>query len=308
MSEPAPRFATIDVGTNSVLLLVAERAGDGGFAAVLERMEITRLGRGVDRTHRLDPQAIEETVAAVRTFAAEARAAGATQIACVATSAARDASNGAAFFTRVAAEAGVTVETIPGHDEAALSFEAAARDFADGRPMVVIDIGGGSTEFIYGARKPDFSTSLDLGSVRMTERFLHSDPPTALELAALNAAVDAALAPLPAPPPGARVVGIAGTITTLAAVKQRLVHYDGARVHGSELTHADLASLVRRLSELTEDERRGVAGIPPKRADVIVAGAAIAERALARLGAGTMTVSDRGVRWGLLYRRFGQNS
>src|SRR5262249_39247348 len=151
------RYATIDIGTNSVLLLVADRHPDGNFVSVIERAEITRLGRGVDRTGRLSPQGMDDTLQVVADFAARARAAGARKIAVSATSAARDAANGADFFRTAQERAGVAVEVISGDREAQLTFLAVAHDFGRAepeRPLVVIDIGGGSTEFIYGAADP----------------------------------------------------------------------------------------------------------------------------------------------------------
>jgi exopolyphosphatase/guanosine-5'-triphosphate,3'-diphosphate pyrophosphatase len=296
------RYATIDVGTNTVLLLVAERdtGAATGWRAVFERIEITRLGKGVDRTRRLDAAAMERTLAALARYAAEARAAGARGLAVSATSAARDAENGAEFLERARRECGVEVEIIAGDEEARLSWDAVARDFADGgAPLAVFDIGGGSTEFIYGdARGFSFRRSLDIGSVRLTER--HGE-----DLAALRAAADGELAQLPDPPPGARAVGVAGTVTTLAAVRLALADYDGARVHGLQMTREEITATLERLAALPLDPRRRVPGLMPERADVIVAGGVICERAALRLGVTRITVSDRGVRWGLLYKRFG---
>ncbi|MEN9800341.1 MAG: hypothetical protein RL653_4038, partial [Pseudomonadota bacterium] len=234
------RFGCIDIGTNSVLLLVAERAADGAFRPVAERMEITRLGRGVDRTRRLSPEGMEATLSALEAFAAEARALGAAGLAVSATSAARDAENGAAFLAEARARAGVEVEILPGEVEAQLSFEAVSQDAtlcAPGERVVVIDIGGGSTELVYGAgRDVTFRHSFDVGAVRMTERFVRGDPPTAAELASLRAFLEETFAPLPAPAPGQRLVGVAGTVTTLYCVQHGIAPYDGPRVHGGALS------------------------------------------------------------------------
>src|SRR5712692_9307826 len=177
------RYATIDIGTNSVLLLVAERLKGGDFAPIVERAEITRLGRDVDRTHRLSEQGIEDTLAVLTRFAAEARAAGALQIAILATSAVRDAQNGADFLRAAQERAGVQVEVISGDREAQLTYLAVFQEFGRTEPihpLVVIDIGGGSTEFVYGAAAASgaisYRRSFDVGSVRLTERFIHSDP------------------------------------------------------------------------------------------------------------------------------------
>jgi exopolyphosphatase/guanosine-5'-triphosphate,3'-diphosphate pyrophosphatase len=302
------RFATIDVGTNTVLLLVAERRGEG-LSALLERAEITRLGRGVDATGRLDRAAIADTVAVLAGYAREARALGAREIACVATSAARDAANGADFFAAARDATGLSPEVISGDEEARLVYLTAWRDFGGaGRPLAVLDVGGGSTEFIVGeGPAPRGRVSLQTGAVRLTERHVRRDPIPADELSAMRDAARRALEPLGALPPaaGARLVGVAGTVTTLSAVAQALPRYDGERVHGSTLPLAQVDGLVARLAALTVPARAALPGMEPKRADVIVAGAVVVAEAMRRTGFDQLTASDRGVRWGLLYDRFG---
>ncbi len=301
------RFASIDVGTNTVLLLVAERSG-AAFAPVLERAEITRLGRGVDATGRLDPSAIRETVAVLAEYVGAARALGAERIACVATSAARDASNGAEFFAAARAGAGIEPEVISGDEEARLVWTSAWRDFgAAGRPLAVLDVGGGSTEFTYGdGPEPRGRTSLQVGGVRLTERHVRGDPPAPSELARLRSAAREALRPisaLDAPTDGGRLVGVAGTVTTLCAVSQELPTYDPARVHGATMTLGEVEALAVRLGSLTVAERKELPGMEPKRADVILAGALVVVEGMRAAGYDRLTVSDRGVRWGLLYDR-----
>ncbi len=330
------RFATIDVGSNTVLLLVAERdegaAGDGrgehgggaAFRPVVERAEITRLGRGVDRTGRLDLRSVEATLEVLSRYVAEARALGARGIACVATSAARDAEDGAQLFEAVRARTGVTPEIISGDEEARLVWASAWRDFgapaarrggASSSRLAVLDVGGGSTELCVGAGPaPSAHMSLQLGAVRLTERVKPPDPPGAEGLSALRAAAadalreaaglvaDASVGPAGE---GRRMIAVSGTATTLAAVRKRLAVYDAAVVHGAELTFAELEELYGGLGALTTPERAALPGMEPKRADVIVAGCAIVLEAMRLAGAGRVTVSDRGVRWGLLYDRFG---
>jgi len=305
------RVAAIDVGTNTVLLTVAERSG-GKLSAVVERAEITRLGRGVDRTGHLDPASIATTVAVLARFAAEARALGADRIACVATSACRDAANGREFFQAALASAGLTPEVISGEEEARLVHRSAFSDFGSpGRPLAVLDVGGGSTELTWGTGPaPTGRRSFQIGAVRLTERIAAGDPPSASEVAALRAAARAALAEIreiqvQGHLAQAALVAVAGTVTTLAAVKQALPVYDGARVHGSELSREDLEALVERLASLRIAERSRLPGMEPKRADVIVAGAVLVAEALSLGGFPRLTVSDRGVRWGLLVDRFG---
>ncbi|MBS1148308.1 MAG: exopolyphosphatase [Myxococcaceae bacterium] len=303
-----PRFASIDIGTNSVLLLVAERGADGRFAAVLERAEITRLGRGVDQSKTLAPDAIETTLQVLERYATEARGLGAQAIAATATSAARDASNGAEFLRAVAERTGVKVEIITGEEEARLSFASAWADFGGAGPLVVLDIGGGSTEFIYGdgAGEVTFRRSFDIGSVRLTERWIRSDPPSAAERATITTHLDQTFAQLPAPPVGAHLVGVAGTVTTICAVARAIDPYDAAKVHGARLPATEISATLERLCALPLAERRTLPGLQPKRADVIPAGAMILEAAARRLSANEVRVSDRGLRWGLLVDRFGR--
>ncbi len=307
------RFATIDIGTNSVLLLVAERGADGKLKAVLERAEITRLGRGVDATRRLSAEGQEDTLKVLEAFAREARGAGAEGIAVTATSAARDAQNGAEFLAAAQARAGLTVEIISGEQEAQLSYASAWADFgaaAAEKPLVVIDIGGGSTELIYGeegaAGKVGYRHSFDVGSVRLTERFVRADPPSPDEQKAVRAHLRETFAALPRPPSGFRMVGVAGTVTTLFALQHKLATYDPAKVHGGTLTITQLDALAKKLCALPLAERQKLPGLQPKRADVICAGALILLTAMEKLASLQCWVSDRGLRWGLLAQRFGK--
>jgi exopolyphosphatase / guanosine-5'-triphosphate,3'-diphosphate pyrophosphatase len=304
------RIAAIDVGTNTVLLLVAERRG-GTLAPVLERAEITRLGRGVDATGRLDPAAIRETVAVLADYAAAARRLGAERVVCVATSAARDAANGDEFFEAARRAAGMVPEVISGEEEARLVYASAWRDFggAAGDPLAVLDVGGGSTEFTCGeGPSPGGRTSLQVGAVRLTERHVRGDPPSPPELAALRAAAREALRPLADLPRtrAGRLIAVAGTVTTLSAVSQALPAYAAERVHGASLRLAEIEELAARLAALPVAARAALPGMEPKRADVIVAGAIVVAEAMRATAFDRLTVSDRGVRWGLLYDRFGK--
>jgi exopolyphosphatase/guanosine-5'-triphosphate,3'-diphosphate pyrophosphatase len=296
------RVATLDIGTNSVLLLAAERGPDG-WRILSERIDITRLGRGVDRTGELSEEGLAATLDAVRRFADEARALGCTELRATATSAARDARNGHVLVERAAA-LGVTVEIIAGAREAQLSFNAVAA----GRPgpLAVIDIGGGSTEIIVGeAGRIDWRHSFDVGSVRLTERLLRGDPPTAASLADADALLARTFEALPRPPAGAPVVGIAGTFTTLASILLQMTRFDRDRIRGYALPLAELDALASRLASLPLAERRLLPGLPAGRADVIVAGARVAAAAVRALGATTVQIDDRGLRWGFLFDLFG---
>jgi len=314
------RHAAIDVGTNTVLLLVAEER-DGRLEPVVERAEITRLGRGVDASGRLAPEAIRETADALGRFAAEARALGAQRILCVATSAARDAKNGAEFFEAARAAAALTPEVITGDEEARLVYGSAWRDFGltlggpapfpPGSPLAVLDVGGGSTEFTYGdGPRPRARASLQLGAVRLTERHVHCDPIPLSEQLVLREAAREALAPLAkldglGDVSGARLIGVAGTVTTLCSVHQELPVYDAEKVHGATMLLDEVDALLARLAGLTVAERQRLPGMEPKRADVIVAGGIVVAEAMRLTGFDRLTVSDRGVRWGLLYDRLG---
>ncbi len=305
------RVAVVDVGTNTVLLTVAERRG-GSFVPVVERAEITRLGRGVDRTGVLDPETLAATVEVVARYAAEARALGASRIAAVATSAARDARNGAAFFEACRARAGVAPEIIPGGEEARLVHLSAWGDFgAPGSRLAVLDVGGGSTEVTWGAGpEPEGRRSFQMGAVRLTERVAPGDPPSAddlvhMERAARDALGEVAGIRVSGALDGARLVAVAGTVTTLAAVAQALPVYDATRVHGASLRRDELRALLGRLAALSTADRARLPGMEPKRADVILAGAVLVIEAMALGGFEELTVSDRGVRWGLLHDRFG---
>ncbi len=293
------RVAAIDVGTNTVLLLIAERDG-GGLRAVVDRAEITRLGKGVDQSGVLDGEAVERTLAVLARYGEEIRAAGVARAAAVGTETLRAAANGAAFLTRAQQILGFPVEVIHGEREAALSWRAVADAFplAPGRTRAVVDIGGGSTEIIVGGARLERAISIPIGSVRLTERLLHHDPPTDEERAALDAAIDRALDAAPSPAAD-ELVGVAGTVTTLCAISLGLTDYDGARVHGAVLAVDEVRRIVDGLGATPLADRRRTPGLDPRRADVIYAGGAILLRLIARAGVGELRVSDRGIRWGL---------
>jgi len=302
-------LATIDVGTNTTLLLVARAHGAGAVTVLDDRAEITRLGRGLDQTGGgvpgLRAESVSRTLDVLREYAALARRHGA-RIAAVGTEALRRAPNGADFLGPAAEILGVPVEVIDGAREAALTFRAAAASFpAEARAgaLVVVDIGGGSTEIILSDRGAvTWSASLPLGSVRLTERWVRHDPPTPAEVDAIEREVDAALAAVPWPAgPSATVVGVAGTVTSLAAMALRLETYDPTRVHGYELEVTALDAEIARLRASKQDERERIVGLDPRRADVILAGALILRRLAAAARASAIRVSDRGIRWGLLY-------
>jgi exopolyphosphatase / guanosine-5'-triphosphate,3'-diphosphate pyrophosphatase len=296
------RVAVVDIGTNSTRLLVAE-VDDGRVTELERRTTITRLGQGVDRTGALAPEAMERVFAALEAYreAVDAHG-GADRTVGVLTSAVRDASNGAQFAQVVRERFGVDARTIPGEEEARLTFLGATseRPPADGdAPVVVIDIGGGSTEFVVGtAGEVRFFTSTQAGVVRMSERHVEHDPPREDELAAIAAdarGVFAAGLPPEARAGVAGAIAVAGTATSLAAIDQDLEPYDPARVHGHRLSRATIDRLARRLAALTEEQRRDVRGLHPDRAPTIVAGALLLGEALDAFGLEATEVSEHDI-------------
>jgi len=290
--------AAIDVGTNSVLMWIARCDASGAIETLVDLAEITGLGRGVDRTRVLDDRAIERTLATLGEYAERARAHDAA-IRAVGTSALRDARNAASLLAR-ARDLGVDIEVVSGEREAELTFRGAAHgiDLGSGA-LTVVDIGGGSTEIVSGASgRVDRAVSLELGSVRLFERHLRSDPPSDDEIASLVREVDAVLATAPL---GERVplVAIAGTATTIGAIARGIDPYDGARAHGLRLDVLELLTIARDLAAKPLAERKRIAGLEPARADVIVAGALLLSRIAARAAAQTIVLSNGGVRVGL---------
>lgn len=297
------RLAAIDCGTNTVLLLVADlhRLPGGGrrLRAVKDRQLIPRLGQGLDKSGVLAPEAMERAIAALCDQAERARALAAEHLVAVGTESLRAAGNGEAFLARAAA-AGVPIRVISGDEEARLSFRSVVESLPapPGGRRSVLDIGGGSTELIVGGERPEAWRSVPIGSVRLTERLLRGDPPTEAERRALRDEIDRALSALP--PPEGQLCGLAGTVTTLGAMHLGLTAYDSARVDGMRLGVAALRELVERLGRSSVAERRQMAGLDSRRADVIYAGGQILLQVAERAGVEEITVSDRGVRWGAL--------
>jgi exopolyphosphatase/guanosine-5'-triphosphate,3'-diphosphate pyrophosphatase len=273
------RVAVVDLGTNSTRLLVADVGADGAIAERERRTEVTGLGQGVDATGALAPAAVERVLRVLREYRAAIDAYGAQRTVAVLTSAVRDASNGAAFARTVRDDFGLDARTIGGDEEARLTFLGATSERPAGAPapVVVIDIGGGSTEYVVGdAGRVRFHKSTQSGAVRQTERHLRSDPPAPDELASLRREVRAIIED--AVPPDVRrgtraAIAVAGTATSLAAIDQKLEPYDPARVHGYVLPLDRAAQHLEALARMTDAERRRVPGLLPARAPTIVAGA-----------------------------------
>lgn len=307
MPTPA-QVAAIDIGTNSVLLVIAA-AEAAGARPLLERATITRLGEGVDKTRELAPAAIERNLACLRRYADDLREHGDPPLDVVGTSALRDARGAAAFLDEAERILGVRPRVIAGDEEARLTFRGALSGLRLRGRLLVFDIGGGSTELIVGdaagTAPPESRVSLDIGSVRLFERFVRTDPPSPAELEAICGVIRSQLAgaaPLAELARGesATLVGVAGTVTTIKALELGLATYDAARVHGAVLTLSAVEALSDQLASLSLAERVKLPGLEPKRADVIVAGALIVRELLRHVGAAELVVSDRGVRFGLL--------
>jgi len=297
------RLGVIDIGTNTLLLLVAERCGDGQVRALADVCRFGRLGQGLDATKRLHPDAIARCLVVFREYRSLLDHHRVERVRVIATQAMREAENAADLVGPAAQILDANIETIDGAREAELAYLAQRRSLPAlaGQPFVVADVGGGSSEIIVsdGARVVS-AVSVPIGAVRLSERHLKSDPPSAAERAALDADIDAHLAPL-ALPSGAALVAVAGTATNLAAADLAMERYEPERIHGHVMTPAALAELTDRLFAATIAARREIVGIEPQRADVIAGGAAIFTRLAARLAAPRVVVSDRGIRWGLAY-------
>ena len=299
------RVAGIDIGTNSVRLLIADIDWAKGALTTLDRrMRITRLGQGVDASRRLAPEAIERTVSVLREYREAIDAAGVDRLRATATSAARDATNRDDFFTAATDALGVTPELVSGDEEARLSFAGATTDLDAPAPYLVVDIGGGSTEFVLGTDVPEALCSIDVGCVRVTEHWLHSDPPAPEELSNAVSAVRDHLADVEQAIPGVRdaatLVGLAGTITTIAAIEQGLPEYDRDKIHHFRLSRAATEDVFRTLALEPAADRRHNPGLEPERVDVIVGGAVVLVAILRGLDADEVLVSEADILDGLV--------
>ncbi|WP_030690349.1 Ppx/GppA phosphatase family protein [Streptomyces globisporus] len=293
------RVAGIDCGTNSIRLLVADVHPETGELIELDRrMTIVRLGQGVDKTGRLAPEALERTFAACREYARVIEELGAERLRFVATSASRDAENRADFVNGVVEILGVEPEVITGDQEAELSFTGATGELHGDDRRLVVDIGGGSTEFVVGNRHVEAARSVDIGCVRLTERHVRHDPPTAEEVAAIRAdvrtALDLAAEAVPIDT-AETLVGLAGSVTTVAAIALGLPEYDSEKVHHSRISAGQVAEVTERLLASTHDERAAIPVIHPGRVDVIIAGALVLREIVERVGAREVVVSEHDI-------------
>jgi exopolyphosphatase / guanosine-5'-triphosphate,3'-diphosphate pyrophosphatase len=301
------RVAAIDCGTNSLRLLVAD-VGEGELTDVVRRMEIVRLGQGVDKTGRLAPEALDRMTTVLRDYAAVIGQTGATAVRMVATSATRDAENSAEFVSRVRDVLGLPPEVLTGDAEARLSFTGATAELDGTGPCLVTDIGGGSTEFVLGS--PGGSgvrgISVDIGCVRLTERHLHGDPPAGPEIAAAAADIDAALDAVAAAVPvgeARTLIGLAGSVATVVAIVIGLATYDSGRIHHARASAADVHAVATSLLAQPRADRATIGVLHPGRVDVIGAGALILDQIMRRFGFAEVLASEHdildGIAWAL---------
>ncbi len=303
--------AAIDCGTNSIRLLIAEAGPDGGLRELDRRMEIVRLGQGVDATGTFHPDALARTLAATDSYAEAVRAAGVPldRIRFVATSASRDAQNRDEFFAGVNDRLGVTPDIISGDEEARLSFAGAVSGVDAGSgSALVMDIGGGSTELILGSGgEVEQAVSLDVGSVRLTERFLKANPTPPQGRADAEAYVDALLDDCGVDLARAQTwIGVAGTMTTLAGVYLGLETYDRLRVHGAMLSVPGITVLLDQLASLTVAQIKAIPSMHPGRADVITGGALVASRVAQRVSVSELVISESDILDGIALHLVGQ--
>jgi exopolyphosphatase / guanosine-5'-triphosphate,3'-diphosphate pyrophosphatase len=305
------RFAVVDVGTNSVKFAIGERTG-GRWRFLVDRAEVTRLGEGLAETGRLAPEAIERTAEVIAGMIDEARALQSVDVTAVGTAGMRIAENDEelidAVERRTGAEvsAGVRIAVISGDEEARLAYVAvtAELDLGSGA-LALFDTGGGSSQFTFGhGRDVDERFSVDVGAARFTERFGLDEAVSHEVVEQALGAIAADLSRLDGCEQPDAVVGIGGAVTNLAAVKQELADYDPAAIRGSELTREDIDGQIERYRAAGAEERRGITGLQPGRAEVILAGALIVRTILEKLGSDSFRVSDRGLRHGLLAERF----
>ena len=307
VEAPVMRVAAIDCGTNSIRLLIADIDGTN-FREIVREMEIVRLGQGVDKTGQFHPDAIARTLAAVDSFARTIAAKGVEKIRFCATSATRDATNRDLFINGVKERLGIEPEVIPGEVEAALSFQGATKDFnkTEG-PFLVIDIGGGSTEFVFGTDKVEFAKSMNIGCVRMSERHFTGGEAEPGQIAAATADIDEAIAQAAKIVPikdAKTLIAVAGTATTVAAAALDLPGYDRYSIHLSRISAEKTHAISKQFLAMSRDARAALGYMHPGRVDVIGAGALVLSRIMYATGASEFVASESdildGMAWSLV--------
>jgi len=301
------RVAAIDCGTNSIRLLIADIAGDN-FKEVLRTMEIVRLGQGVDQNKAFHPDAIDRTLKAVELFRDQIVSKGVEKIRFCATSATRDATNRSLFTDGVRDILGIEVEVIPGEEEAELSFIGATKELRQSdAPFLVVDIGGGSTEFVFGSEKVDFAKSVNIGCVRMSERHLNTQPPSMAQIAQAIVDIDIAITQAAAVVPittAKTLVAVAGTATTVAAAALELTDYDRHLIHLSRISSDKVHKVAANFQSMSKDQIASLGFMHPGRVDVITAGSLVLSRIMAATGATEFVASESdildGMAWSLI--------
>ena len=301
------RVAAIDCGTNSIRLLIADIAGDN-FKEVLRTMEIVRLGQGVDQNKAFHPDAIDRTLKAVELFRDQIASKGVEKIRFCATSATRDATNRSLFTDGVRDILGIEVEVIPGEEEAELSFIGATKELRQSdAPFLVVDIGGGSTEFVFGSQKVEFAKSVNIGCVRMSERHLNTQPPTMAQIAQAIVDIDIAITQAAAVVPittAKTLVAVAGTATTVAAAALELTDYDRHLIHLSRISSDKVHKVAANFQSMSKDQIASLGFMHPGRVDVITAGSLVLSRIMAATGATEFVASESdildGMAWSLI--------
>ena len=301
------RVAAIDCGTNSIRLLIADITGDN-FKEVLRTMEIVRLGQGVDQNKAFHPDAIDRTLSAVRLFKDHIASKGVEKIRFCATSATRDATNRNLFIDGVREILGIEVEVIPGEEEAELSFIGATKELRQSdSPFLVVDIGGGSTEFVFGSEKVDFAKSVNIGCVRMSERHLNTQPPSMAQIAQAIVDIDIAITQAAAVVPittAKTLIAVAGTATTVAAAALELTDYDRHMIHLSRISASNVHKVAASFQSMNKDQITSLGYMHPGRVDVITAGSLVLSRIMAATGASEFVASESdildGMAWSLI--------
>ena len=301
------RVAAIDCGTNSIRLLIADIAG-GNFKEVLRTMEIVRLGQGVDQNKAFHPDAIDRTLKAVELFRDQIATKGVEKIRFCATSATRDATNRNLFTDGVREILGIEVEVIPGEEEAELSFIGATKELRQSdAPFLVVDIGGGSTEFVFGSERVDFAKSVNIGCVRMSERHLNTQPPSMAQIAQAIVDIDIAITQAAAVVPittAKTLVAVAGTATTVAAAALELTDYDRHLIHLSRISSDKVHKVAATFQSMNKDQIASLGFMHPGRVDVITAGSLVLSRIMAATGATEFVASESdildGMAWSLI--------
>jgi exopolyphosphatase/guanosine-5'-triphosphate,3'-diphosphate pyrophosphatase len=301
-----PRYAVIDVGTNSVKFNISKRRPDGTWQTLVDRAEITRLGENLEKTGEISSDAMTRTVSAIAAMVAEARTAGVAAIAAVGTMGMRVARNSQQFIDSVEQRCGVRIEIIPGEEEGRLAYLAvkSGLGLAEGS-LAIFDTGGGSTQFTFGhGSAVEERFSLNVGAVRFTEKYGLAGVVSQEQLDAAIDAIASELTRIDARPAPDTLVGMGGAITNMAAVKHQLAKYDPDIIQGSVIERAEVERQIEMYRSRSLEERRAIVGLQPKRADVILAGVCIVKIVMEKLAKDSLSVSDRGLRHGLLIDRF----